>query len=98
MLLQPFVENSIKHAFIGRGNGEITIGIKLYQDILYFSIEDNGIGMAKANDKKNIGNKSVALNLTQDRLNAIYAKNNFEIKSSDKGTKVSFQLPLKTDF
>ncbi|MBL0259111.1 MAG: histidine kinase [Bacteroidetes bacterium] len=51
LLLQPFVENSIKHG-ISRieGRGKIIIQLKRKGDEIFISIEDNGIGMEASSD------------------------------------------------
>lgn len=46
MILQPFVENSIWHGILPKGNeGKITLTICSEEDSIIFIIEDNGIGI-----------------------------------------------------
>ena len=46
LLLQPLVENAVKHgALMRRGGGEVTVGAKLAGDKLVCTIEDNGPGI-----------------------------------------------------
>jgi Histidine kinase-, DNA gyrase B-, and HSP90-like ATPase./Histidine kinase. len=53
LLLQPFVENSIAHGVHNkRGRGIITIKGRKSNDLMIFSIEDNGVGMSKEKSKK----------------------------------------------
>lgn len=101
MLIQPFVENAVKHAFNNIANPIIVISFKVDKQFLHCSITDNGIGFKQSQKKSN--HKSAALAITKERLFNISKYSNFnieEIKESEsmKGTKVSFKLPLKTDF
>lgn len=53
MLIQPFVENSIKHGFPGIDRmGEIAIKIFRRDDSLLIEIKDNGVGRAVAEKQK----------------------------------------------
>ncbi|MBR0475702.1 MAG: histidine kinase [Treponema sp.] len=48
MILQPLVENCIKHGLNGVSeNGRITISVKKQEDLILISISDNGIGFDK---------------------------------------------------
>jgi len=101
MLIQPFVENAVKHAFKNIAKPKIVISFKVEKQFLHCSIVDNGIGYKQSQKKSN--HKSAALAITKERLLNISKYSNFnieEIKESEsiKGTKVSFKLPLKTDF
>lgn len=44
MLIQPFVENAVKHGIAPRGNGEINIDISLHNSVLVITITDDGPG------------------------------------------------------
>lgn len=71
MLIQPFVENAIIHAFTGReGSGEIGIALTRKDDMLHVSITDNGIGRAKAGEisKLGVNRRSVGIEVTEQRL------------------------------
>lgn len=104
MLIQPFVENAIKHGFknIDR-KGKVTISFTVKNEQLLCSILDNGIGFNNSKNKHKVGHQSVALKVTKDRLNTISLNHNFkitEVKKESKvcGTLVTFNIPLKTDF
>ena len=77
MLLQPFIENSIKHGlkFMDGRRGMITIDIKEKDHILECSVTDNGIGRVKAAElskaSKETYHESVALKVTEERLNLL---------------------------
>ena len=68
MIIQPFIENSIIHAF---GNldrrGSISVSFKYNDGYLVANISDNGVGLGKA-IKQESKHKSVAIDLVKKRL------------------------------
>jgi tetratricopeptide (TPR) repeat protein len=107
MLLQPFIENSIKHAFPENKDGnKITVKIKKEKNGLLYSVMDNGIGFEEAQrlkSKQKTKHKSYAISITEERLSLLYKnkkKIRFEITDLSKikrnlhGTIVKFYLPL----
>lgn len=90
MLLQPLVENSIKHGLSSLiEGGEIYIRIKKKEDKLYFEISDTGVGVK---DKNAIFNKGIGLTNTKLRLEKMFGS---ELHISDnlpKGLKIEFAL------
>ncbi len=108
MLLQPFVENSIKHGFlhVTDNSGAVDISIKQDTDLICV-IKDNGIGKEKSLLTKNIEGhnyESKGMNITEDRiiaLNKLY-NSNISIRSYDleqlgdgqSGTMVVIKIPL----
>ncbi|MDA3781479.1 MAG: histidine kinase, partial [Bacteroidales bacterium] len=110
LLLQPYVENSIKHGFskiTNQSKGLISIEMKLLNNSIICSIEDNGIGRTKANSlncKKHKKHKSLGSKITDDRvylINSLYGKN-INVKYIDKkddknqalGTLVEIIIPI----
>jgi hypothetical protein len=74
MVLQPFVENSIRHGLRYRNdsNGHIKIEIISYEKGLKFIIEDNGVGRLVAGSFKSknpIEYQSRGISLTEERIN-----------------------------
>ena len=104
MLIQPFVENCIKHAFLlTTDNPNIDISFDVKHQFLHLTIKDNGIGFSAATSKKRNNHKPVALNVTKERIENLTPYHKFkisEIKENHEiiGTKVSFKIPLKTDY
>jgi two-component system sensor histidine kinase LytS len=104
MLLQPFVENCVQHAFQKNDLGAIQINFKVEHGFLLCSIIDNGIGIHQSKKRKSTTkHKSVALSVAKERLHILSYKSNFKIDeiiedTKIKGTKVSFRIPLKTDY
>ena len=98
MLIQPFVENSIKHGFIQLDRkGEIHISFKISGEYLDCKVKDNGIGIEKSKKQKQPYHQSMALQVTKERIESLSGINSLLIKE-DNGTIISFRLPLKTDF
>lgn len=93
MLLQPFVENAVKHGIAGKPTaGLITIAfVKKEQDLLLL-VKDNGEGFDTNRNDEGLG-----LQLSKNRislLNTIYADNPFvlDIQSDKKGTNITITL------
>lgn len=108
MLLQPFVENAIKHGlFHKKEGGHINIAFLRVNGSLKCVVEDNGVGRAKTaelNTQQGRGHKSRGLQIVNERLAIIRAANpgNYDVKISDlfdrqqnpSGTRVEITLPL----
>lgn len=93
MLLQPFIENSVKHAIaLKKEAGIINVGFNKSSQDLILSVTDNGCGFDASKQYKGMG-----LQLSRDRitlLNTIYKETpvHLNIESSDTGTKVLIKL------
>ena len=104
MLLQPFIENAIAHGFTNDKEGLLTIAIRLINNFLEITIEDNGIGIDKSlKNKSTTNNNSLALKVTKERIQYLSSLNKFNIttiktKENTTGTRVFFKLPLKTEY
>ena len=104
MLLQPFIENSIKHGLSINKIGLIKVQVQEKNNYIGFEIIDNGVGFSATTlNIKNKTHQSVALNLTQERLSNLTKHHCFTISTIKKdhinsGTKISFKIPLKTDY
>jgi len=98
MLIQPFVENSVKHGFQHNAiKGKIEITFTAEGEFLKCEIKDNGIGIEQSKLKKKSHHPSTALKVTKERIESLTKDHQLIIKE-DTGTIVSFRLPLKTDF
>ncbi|WP_299161918.1 histidine kinase [uncultured Tenacibaculum sp.] len=104
MLIQPFIENSIKHGIKTIKNGIITLHFSTKKEFLLCSIEDNGIGIQQSKkSKKTTNHKSIAIKVTEERIKTLSKKSKFVVKEIVEnklvtGTKVFFKIPLKMDF
>jgi ligand-binding sensor domain-containing protein/two-component sensor histidine kinase len=98
MLIQPFVENSVKHGFQHNAiKGKVTVRFEVQGEFLECEVRDNGIGIEQSKLKKKHHHPSTALKVTQERIASL--SNNHQLKiREEQGTIVSFRLPLKTDF
>jgi sensor histidine kinase YesM len=108
MLLQPYVENAVKHGLLHKqGKKIVTISFKKEAEHLIVSIEDNGIGRQKSAELNAIKNKnhiSFATEAIQNRVNLLnqYNQKNISIQYIDKtnlgnqstGTIVVFEIPI----
>jgi ligand-binding sensor domain-containing protein len=100
MLIQPFVENSIKHGLLQKtGKGKLKISIYYSEkQTLAIEIEDDGIGIKKAEElmlKSHLLYTSRGKDLTLKRiklLNDMGYSIQIKTESSDMGTKVSIQI------
>lgn len=103
LILQPLVENSIKHGFSGNidGQGIIVISVKKFPEYFEISVEDNGQGMDKATIEKVLsggyGNEKIGLYNVHQRLKEVYGEKNGLIIESKLGvgTKVAFKVPIR---
>ncbi|SEK29507.1 Two component regulator propeller [Maribacter orientalis] len=106
MLIQPFVENAIRHGILkGDKPGKLEIGFSTDETHLHCNIIDNGLGIFKSQDEKpKTDHQSMALTVTKERLESIAGKNILyigEIKNENgsiAGTKITFKIPLLTDY
>ncbi len=107
MLIQPYVENVMRHAFVNHSKenkGEVSINIHFDGNDLKCCVTDNGIGIShsQANKKTSTLRKSMGMSITKERLEFLtnYYNNHFELTISDNlektsGTKVCFNLPFQ---
>jgi ligand-binding sensor domain-containing protein len=108
LLLQPYVENSIRHGLLHKkGKGHLLVQITKEESALFCVIEDNGIGRRKAAEikmKQGTFQQSLGSKITEDRidiLNSLYS-NDIDIRYVDledemgqpRGTRVEITLPF----
>ena len=69
MLLQPIIENAIKHGEVHKQqDGKVQIEFKMEEDFLVVSITDNGIGRERAAAKKCNAHKSKGISIIENRI------------------------------
>ena len=104
MLIQPFIENAIEHAFrADQEHREIMVRLTFKDKKLSCNITDNGIGIDTFSNKPNNKKKSLATTITNERLRLL-AKDfktpsgiTIEDRKKDKeqGTRVTLIIPFK---
>jgi LytS/YehU family sensor histidine kinase len=90
LILQPIVENAIRHGFDPRASGvHVAVSVVHAGDSLMLSVRDHGAGLDQQSEKR------VGLTNTQSRLERLHgAKARFEIAEAvGGGTEVTICLP-----
>lgn len=102
MLVQPFVENAIKHGLLPKKDKrKLLIAFSLLEDTLIIKIQDNGIGIKHAQDKPNkhglaFGNKAIQdkvklLNTQESQTISIEVEDGFG-SSTSSGTTIRITI------
>ena len=87
MLIQPFIENAIEHAFPNKRNSkEINVELIFKDKKLFCTIEDNGIGI-NTDTKNNKNKNSLATTITSERLKMLSKDFNVQGSLSIKNRK-----------
>ena len=73
LLLQPYVENALRHGvrYLKAGEGLITLSFQEYPGVLLCTIEDNGVGRGRAMELKAVNPieyQSRGMSLTAERI------------------------------
>jgi two-component system LytT family sensor kinase len=97
ILLQPLIENSIKHGLEPRLNGgTVTLRSRLEGGRVLIEVADDGVGMG---DRPNTGLRrtgaGIGMKNVQERLEVLYGNQaRFEVVSNPgRGTQVSIEIP-----
>ena len=100
MLLQPLVENSIKHGIANKlDGGTITLRARLTGPRLTIEVEDDGPGMPAASESlpPEISGKGIGLSNVRERLQVLYGPDySMSIDSqTGRSTRISIEIPLQ---
>jgi LytS/YehU family sensor histidine kinase len=98
-LLQPLVENSIKHGLSKRSSGgEITVSARVARDTLLLCVRDNGSGRAPTGATGPL-NSGIGLRGTRERLRTLYGDDQrLEIDfEKDGSVEVNISLPFRRE-
>lgn len=92
LIMQPIVENSIKHGILKKINGGmVSISVNDAKNEVYVEISDNGVGFENAEKSLSTG---IGLKNVNNRLKLLYGeKHVLKIESSNNGSCVSFYIP-----
>jgi two-component system LytT family sensor kinase len=95
MILQPLVENSIKHGLARKvGGGRITIRTSVYEGHTIIEVHDDGLGMTEERLEHALED-GIGLSNVNERLRTIYGAH-YELKVNSRpgvGTSVSLEIP-----
>jgi LytS/YehU family sensor histidine kinase len=108
MILQPYVENSIRHGVRYRHDkaGHIRVSFRLDEQYLVCQVEDNGVGRKKAGQYKSeipIEYQSKGMTLTAKRIEMLNKNSaspvlieieDLETNNIPAGTRVTLRFPL----
>jgi two-component system, LytTR family, sensor kinase len=94
LLLQPLVENSVRHGIARLSTrGSITITAAAAEDSLLLSVADTGPGISEEND--NVFGHGIGLTNTRKRLKQLYPDHRMEIIAGPQGGfEVQIEIPL----
>lgn len=112
MLIQPFIENAIKHGLLHTKNKKILIlTFTNKNDCIICEIEDNGIGREASkliNERQNKSHKSFTLISMENRFNLLQTNYKHKLgfvfedlknkENQSTGTKVILTIPSKRKF
>lgn len=107
LILQPYIENAIRHGLSpSEGEKKLILSVLRKEDTLEISISDNGVGRKfhERNPDRGSDHKSVAMELTKRRIGLIKSKgssqnrvqvNDLYREGQAAGTEVIIILPLR---
>ena len=93
MILQPLVENAIKHGIGPRsGQGLVQISARKQEDKIWIEVRDNGVGLSR--NARVRFNNGVGLSNTRARLECLYgAEQRLDFAEEDSGLSVQMLIP-----
>lgn len=99
LLLQPLVENAIKHAIsMAIGGGSIAVSAQVAGDALLLTVADDGPGMEQRPERARKGG-GVGLANTRERLRELYGnRQSFRLGTTDPhGLTITIRIPLELE-
>jgi two-component system, LytTR family, sensor kinase len=100
LILQPIVENAIRHGIAARSNeGIIEIKARRVGERLRLEVRDNGPGLPLEVSSNRIGRSGIGLANTQNRLRQLYNGDSiFELSNDARGgLLVTLEIPLRRE-
>ncbi|MFL6215244.1 MAG: sensor histidine kinase [Blastocatellia bacterium] len=98
LILQPIVENAIRHGVVMQsGPGHIEVRVSHLNDTLSLQVQDNGPGLASAQDSSSRWRGGVGLSNTRARLEHLYGTaQRFEMADArEGGLQVTLEIPFE---
>lgn len=88
LLLQPLLENAVKHGALRRTEGGVVnVRTRFTEEALALVVEDNGPGIAPGT-KDGLG-----LRIVRERITLAHADAKLDVVSSTEGTRVTIEIP-----
>jgi signal transduction histidine kinase len=100
LILQPIVENAIRHGIAPRSSqGLIEIEAKQQNGTLRIQVRDNGPGLSEHRTSENVFKKGLGLANTETRLEQLYGPaHSFNLSNNpDGGLIVTLEIPFTRD-
>ncbi len=106
MMIQPFIENAIKHGFKEvESGGLLQVSFSEKEDLLHIEIKDNGLGINAGRQLKGSGHKSMAMQIFDERCKLFFKKTKHKIvytitdlsENNQQGTKIEVIIPLSAN-
>lgn len=97
LILQPLVENAVKHGISKKiDGGTLAVRARIEQGLLLIEVEDSGVGIA---DRSHLFERGLGLRSVRDRLVRLYGEAySPEVESTPgRGTLVRLSLPLQLE-
>jgi len=100
LILQPLVENAIRHGLMSNlAGGRVIVAITEQNGIVTFKVEDDGCGMSEQKLeqtlRKDVERRGVGLWNIDRRIKLIYGQQIHISSREGAGTVVSFQIPVQ---
>jgi sensor histidine kinase YesM len=95
LILQPLVENAIRHGIEPRAcGGRVEIGAERVNGQLRLTVRDDGVGLRETSSRAGHG---IGLSNTQERLARMYGEaHTFELRAGEHGgVAVSIAIPYR---
>lgn len=98
-ILQPIVENAVKHGAMKRSSGKVEIKARQTEDLVTISVKDSGYGIPQeiidALHNDTLDSCKVGLCNVDKRLRSIYGqKYALDISTAETGTEINIRIPL----
>lgn len=98
-ILQPIVENAVKHGAMKRSAGKVSIQARQTEQMVTIAVKDSGYGIPQeiidALHNDTLDSSKVGLSNVDKRLRSIYGQDyGLEIQASSEGSEVTIKIPM----